>query len=150
VPGTSSEPPPRRTRTRRAGPATSRSVPDPVRVTNVYATPWHLADGTTSELPGYLPLSRFEQYYRRSADQLPAALHRDTLDPAPLRFQRWQHAAQLTAAEMWVVLPDGRLQCWFNQAAQLHGVSVEYIDEADRRKLDDFMDHGLSDAGFDF
>ena len=69
-----------------------------------------MADGTSGELADYLRLWRFAQYYRRSADQLPAVLHHDTLDPATLRFSRWQHAAQLTTAEMWVFrLPSGQI-----------------------------------------
>jgi hypothetical protein len=110
VPGTSSEPSPRRSRARRAAPTASHPVPEPVRVTSIYATPWHLVDGTANGLTDYLQLWRFEPYYRRSADQLPAVLHRDTLDPATLTFRRWQHAAKLTSAEIWVFrLPSGQI-----------------------------------------
>ena len=50
----------------------------------MYATPWHLADGTAGgDLPDYLQLWRFEQYYRLSADQLPRSLMpRDRSMPA--------------------------------------------------------------------
>jgi hypothetical protein len=53
-------------------------------------------------------------------------------------------------SEARVVLPGGDLQCWFSKPSQLHGVSIEYIDEADRGKLDAFMNHGPSEVGFDF
>jgi hypothetical protein len=49
----------------------------------MYATPWHLADGTASgDLPSYLRLWRFERYYRLSGDQLPRVLSRETWMPA--------------------------------------------------------------------
>jgi hypothetical protein len=61
-------------------------------------------------LGGHLKLWRFEQYYRLSADQLPAVLHRETLDPGTLRFQRWQHAGRLTGAQIWLFrLPSGQI-----------------------------------------
>jgi hypothetical protein len=84
---------------------------DPLRVLSIYATPWHLADGTPGgDLADYLRLWRFEQYYRLSADQLPAVLHRETLDPGTLRFQRWPHAGGLTGAQMWLLrLPSGQI-----------------------------------------
>jgi len=77
----------------------------------MYATPWHLTDSTAaSNLPDHLPLWRFEQYYRLSADQLPAVLHREALDASTLSFQRWHHAAQVTGAELWLFrLPSGQI-----------------------------------------
>lgn len=49
-----------------------------IRVTNIYVTPWHLADSANDgELPDYLRLWRFERYYRLSADQLPKVLYRE-------------------------------------------------------------------------
>ena len=54
------------------GATTEPSVRQKVRVTNLYATPWHLADGAVGhELPGFLDLGRLEHYYQLSADQLP-------------------------------------------------------------------------------
>ena len=53
---------------------------------------------------------RFEQYYRLSADQLPAVLHQEALDAGTLRFTRWQHAAALTGARVWLfALPSGQI-----------------------------------------
>jgi len=77
----------------------------------MYATPWHLADGTASaDLPDYLQLWRFEQYYRLSTDQLPRVLCREALDASALTFQRWQHAGQVTGARIWLFrLPSGQI-----------------------------------------
>ena len=82
-----------------------------VRVTNMYATPWRLADGAAQgELPHYLRLWRFERYYRLSADQLPGVLCREALDVSALRFPRWQHAATVTGARIWLFrLPSGQI-----------------------------------------
>ena len=111
MPGTSSERQPRRRQVRPAGLTPSRGVPEKIRITCIYATSWHLPDGAPAgDLGGHLKLWRFEQYYRLSADQLPAVLHRETLDPATLRFERWQHAAQLTGAQIWLFrLPSGQV-----------------------------------------
>ncbi|HUY46042.1 MAG TPA: hypothetical protein VMV92_09995 [Streptosporangiaceae bacterium] len=80
-------------------------------MTNMYATPWRLADRTASgELPHYLRLWRFEQYYRLSADQLPGVLCRAVLDASALTFRRWQHAGTVTGARMWLFrLPSGQI-----------------------------------------
>ena len=109
MPGTSSEP--RHRPARRATPAARRRVPETIRVTSIYATPWHLPGAPgNGELPGHLPLWRFEQYYRLSADQLPAVLHQEALDASTLRFARWQHAAALTGARVWLfALPSGQI-----------------------------------------
>lgn len=109
MPGTSSEP--RHRPPRRATPAARRRVPGTIRVTSIYATPWHLPGAADNgELPGHLPLWRFEQYYRLSADQLPAVLHQEGLDASTLRFARWQHAAALTGARVWLfALPSGQV-----------------------------------------
>ena len=111
MPGTSSERQPRRRQVRPAGLTPSRGVPEKIRITCIYATSWHLPDGVSvGDLGGHLKLWRFEQYYRLSADQLPAVLHRETLDLATLRFERWQHAAQLTGAQIWLFrLPSGQV-----------------------------------------
>jgi hypothetical protein len=80
-------------------------------VTSIYATPWYLASGTTNgDLPDHLRLWRFERYYRLSADQLPAVLHQEALEPSTLRFERWQHAGTLTGARAWLfALPSGQI-----------------------------------------
>jgi hypothetical protein len=77
----------------------------------MYATSWHMADGTTrGDLPAYLKLWRFEQYYRLSADQLPEVLCRESLDVTALRFRRWQHAGRVTGARIWLFrLPSGQI-----------------------------------------
>ena len=47
------------------GATTEPSVRQKVRVTNLYATPWHLADGAVGhELPGFLDLGRLAQVPR--------------------------------------------------------------------------------------
>ncbi len=110
MPGTSSDQPPRRP-TQRSGPAARRNVQEKIRVTSIYATPWHLR-GTAGngDLPGHLRLWRFERYYRLSADQLPAVLHQEALDAGTLRFARWQHAGTLTGARAWLfALPSGQV-----------------------------------------
>lgn len=118
MPGTSSEPAPVFQYERE--PAPEPGVPEPIRVTNVYATSWHADDSTTTELTSCLHLWRFERYYQLSADQLPAVLHRDTLDPATLTFGRWRHAGQLTGAELWVFrLPSGQIAVALSLAAQV-------------------------------
>jgi hypothetical protein len=89
VPGTSSDQP-ARSAAQPAGPAAGSAVSRRIRITNLYATPWHLADGAASgDLPGYLRLWRFERYYRLSGDQLPSVLSREALDTSSLSFQRW-------------------------------------------------------------
>jgi hypothetical protein len=87
------------------------SVRQGIRITNVYATPWHLTDTTAcGELPDYLRLWRFERYYRLSADQLPKVLHREALDPGTLGFNRWQPAGRVTGAWIWLFcLPSGHI-----------------------------------------
>jgi len=78
----------------------------------VYATPWHTADGGSGgDLPDYLRLRHYEQYYRLSAGQLPHVLIREALDVSALRFRRWQqHAALVTGARLWLFcLPSGQI-----------------------------------------
>jgi hypothetical protein len=110
VPGTSSDQP-ASSATQPTGPAAAPAVPRRIRITNLYATPWHLADGDSAgDLPDYLRLWRFERYYRLSGDQLPRVLFREALDPGTLRFQRWQHAGTVTGARIWLFrLPSGQL-----------------------------------------
>ena len=77
----------------------------------MYATPWHVTDRAgQGELPDYLWLSRFERYYRLSADQLPHVLSREVLDTTALTFRRWQHAGTVTGARLWLFcLPSGQI-----------------------------------------
>jgi len=91
--------------------ATGPSVRQKVQVTNLYATPWHLADGAGGrELPGFLRLGRLEHYYHLSADQLPRVLHRETLDAGTVTFRRWQPVDAATGAWAWLFqLPSGQL-----------------------------------------
>ena len=110
MPGTSSDQPHHTP----GGPTAEPDAPTAqrrIRVTNIYATPWHLADSThDGELPDYLRLWRFERYYRLSADQLPKVLHRETLDATTLSFQRWQLAGKVTGARIWLFrLPSGQI-----------------------------------------
>jgi hypothetical protein len=94
----------------------------------MYATPWHLEDGSASgELPDYLNLWRFGPYYRLSADQLPRVLGRESLDVSALRFQRWQHAGWVAGARVWLFrLPSGQIV-----AALSLDVHCELIDTID-------------------
>ncbi len=86
-------------------PGTSTGPPDPrkIRISNVYATPWHAQDGTAGrDLPDHLALGRLERYYRLSADQLPRVLHRENLDASTLTFKRCPHAPGVTGARIWL------------------------------------------------
>ena len=87
------------------------SVRQKVRVTNLYATPWHLADGTGGhELPRFLDLGRLEHHYRLSADQLPRVLCRETLDAGAVTFQRWHPVDAVAGGWAWFFqLPSGQL-----------------------------------------
>ena len=86
------------------------TAPRRVRVTNIYATPWHVDSTTGSELPDFLRLWRFERYYRLSADQLPRVLHRERVNASALGFHRWQFAEQVTSATIWLFrLPSGQI-----------------------------------------
>ncbi len=91
--------------------AKAETVHQKTRVTNLYATPWHLtSDARAGEIPDYLQLWRFESYYRLSASQFPRVLSREVLDPCTLKFQRWQRAECLTAARVWLFcLPSGQI-----------------------------------------
>jgi len=87
------------------------SVRQKVRVTNLYATPWHLADSTGGhELPRFLDLGRLEHHYRLSADQLPRVLYRETLAAGAVIFQRWQPVDAVAGGWAWFFqLPSGQL-----------------------------------------
>jgi hypothetical protein len=127
VPGTSSDQP-RRSPGQQAGPAAGHTVPASIRVTSVYATPWHLTNPPAlADLPSHLQLWRFEQYYRLSAEQLPAVLRREALDAGTLLFQRWQHAGHLTGMRIWLFrLPSGQIA-----AALSLDVQIELLDTID-------------------
>ena len=126
MPGTSSEP--RHRPARRATPAARRRVPGTIRIASIYATPWHLPGAADNgDLPGHLPLWRFERYYRLSADQLPAVLHQEMLDASTLRFARWQHAETLTSARAWLfTLPSGQVVAAFSLEVRCE--LIELID----------------------
>ena len=91
--------------------AAGPSVRQKVRITNLYATPWHLADGTGGhELPRFLDLGRLEHHYRLSADQLPRVLCRETLDAGAVTFQRWHPVDAVAGGWAWFFqLPSGQL-----------------------------------------
>ena len=110
MPGISSDQP-RRAPGQGAGDEAGSSVAGRVRVTNMYATPWRLADSKADgDLGQYLRLWRFEQYYQLSADQLPRVLRREVLDAGALTFRRWQHAGTVTGARIWLFrLPSGQV-----------------------------------------
>ena len=124
MPGTSSEP--RRRSTRRSTPTTRRRVQGKIRITSIYATPWHLHSAARNgDLPGHLRLWRFEHYYRLSADQLPAVLHQEALDASTLRFARWQHPGTLTGARAWLfAMPSGQVVAAFSLDVQCEPIEV--------------------------
>ena len=131
VPGTSSDQPRDQPAAAPAGEAVDQagsSVRQRVRVTNMYATSWHLADSAASgDLHHYLRLWRFEQYYRLSADQLPAVLCRESLDVTALTFRRWRHAGTVAGARIWLFrLPSGQIVAALSLDAQ-----CELIDTID-------------------
>lgn len=99
-----------------------------MRISNIYATPWHLTDTTAGgALHHYLRLWRFEQYYRLSADQLPSVLCREALDVSALTFRRWQLAVTVTGARIWLFcLPSGQIVASLSLDAQ-----VELLDTID-------------------
>jgi len=99
-----------------------------VRVSNMYATPWHLADShAVGDLQHYLRLWRFEQYYRLSADQLPSVLYREAVDISALQFRRWADAATVIGARIWLFrLPSGQIVASLSLDAQ-----VELLDTID-------------------
>lgn len=91
--------------------AAAEAVHQKTRITNLYATPWHLTGGATAgEIPSYLRLWRFESHYRLSASQFPRVLSREVLDPCTLKFQRWRQAECLAGARVWLFcLPSGQI-----------------------------------------
>jgi hypothetical protein len=61
-------------------------------------------------LPSHLKLWRLKRNYQLSADQLPRVLHRAVLDPGQFGFNRWQDAATVTGARIWLFdLPSGQI-----------------------------------------
>jgi len=110
VPGTPTDPA-RPGPARPAAPTAGQSGSRRIRITNLYATPWHSAAGADrGDLPGYLNLGRLERYYLLSADQLPRVLQREELDCATLTFRRWPHHGRVTGARLWLFrLPSGQV-----------------------------------------
>lgn len=82
-----------------------------LRVTNVYATSWVLSGDTGSrDLSEDLPLWRYGQYYKTSADQFPRVLHRVEVAPGALSFKRWKSPESMTGGELWLfVMPSSQL-----------------------------------------
>lgn len=99
-----------------------------IRITNIHATPWHLTNTTMDgDLPDYLPLWRFEPYYKLSADQLPRVLCREELEPSTLSFQRWKHPGRVTGAQIWLFrLPSAQVVAALT--LDLEGELIETID----------------------
>lgn len=59
-----------------------------------------------------------------------------------------QLAARGIPHESRVVMPDGRALSWFNDPSQLFGVRMEFVDDADRPTLEQFMRTGAYDGEF--
>ncbi|MFJ2031681.1 hypothetical protein [Streptosporangium sp. NPDC087985] len=77
---------------------------DCLRLTNIYATPWHLPEETDTALPGeHLRLGRLEEYFTGSAAQLPKVVHRIVLDHEKIAFRRWRRPRLLTSARLWLL-----------------------------------------------
>lgn len=94
-----------------AGPANRPSAERTIRVTNLYATPWHAADGVPGDgLPAFLKFGRLERYYQLSADQLPRVLHREDLDITAVKFGRCEQSDRVSGARLWLFrLPSGQI-----------------------------------------
>ena len=61
--------------------------------------------------------------------------------------QRMQElSAQGMAVEAQVCLADGSVLTWFNDPRHLHGVRVEFVDDADRPTYEQFMKTGEFDG----
>ncbi|MEZ0071665.1 hypothetical protein [Planotetraspora sp. GP83] len=84
---------------------------DCVRLTNIYATPWHLPQDKDLALPGeHLRLGRLEEYFTSSAEQLPKVIDRIVLDHEQITFRRWDHTRSLTGARLWLLaVPSGQI-----------------------------------------
>ena len=67
--------------------------------------------------------------------------------PAQVMQQRMQElSAQGMAVEAQVRLADGSVLTWFNDPRHLHGVRVEFVDDADRPTYEQFMKTGEFDG----
>lgn len=84
-----------------------------VRLTNIYATPWHLPIDHRDHLAEpseHLRLGRLKDYFVGSAAQLPRVLHRTDLPAGELGFQRWEHAELVNGARLWLfATPSGQI-----------------------------------------
>ncbi|WP_433497273.1 hypothetical protein ACQP1K_20225 [Sphaerimonospora sp. CA-214678] len=89
---------------------------DCVRLTNIYATPWHVGEENDLALPSdHLRLGRLEEYFSGSADQLPKVIHRFGLDHEQIIFRRWDHLRLLTGARLWLLaVPSGQVVAVFS------------------------------------
>jgi hypothetical protein len=106
-------------------PAAQQSPERMIRLTNLYATPWHAADGTSGDgLPAFLEFGRLERYYQLSADQLPRVLHREDLDITAVKFGRCQQVGRVSGVRLWLFrLPSGQIV-----AALSVDIRCEFID----------------------
>lgn len=84
---------------------------DGIRVTNVYATTWFLADPLPcSDLADELDLWRYARYYEMSAEQFPRVLYREEVSPDSLRFRRWQFPQTVQRVKAWLfAMPSGQV-----------------------------------------
>ncbi|WP_378622694.1 hypothetical protein [Nonomuraea guangzhouensis] len=70
-----------------------------VRLTNIFATPWHVTDGAEAAPSGDRPrLGRPETYFTSSAT--PRVLHRMALDQGKIEFADWDRP--LAGARLWL------------------------------------------------
>ncbi|NUW45770.1 hypothetical protein [Nonomuraea rhodomycinica] len=82
---------------------------DCVRLSNVYATPWQLAEDADQTLPGeYLRLGRLAEYFNGSAAQLPKVIQRIDLDHDRIAFRRWDRLRLVTGARLWLLVVPSR------------------------------------------
>jgi hypothetical protein len=77
----------------------------------VYATSWFLPGGPPDgDLTDALPLWRYGQYYKISADQFPRVLKRETVEPEAFSFNRWKLRESVTGGDLWLfVMPSGQV-----------------------------------------
>jgi hypothetical protein len=78
---------------------------------NVYATSWYLPGGAPDgDLAEDLPLWRYGQYYKISADQFPRIIAREAIESGALSFRRWKQAGSVTGGQVWLfAMPSGQV-----------------------------------------
>lgn len=105
-------------------PPTERST---IRVTTVYGTSWAPMESLDGAAPmgEYLRLGRLEDMYRDGADQLPAAVRREEIDPGTLDLKRW--SAPVEAAWVWLfTLPSGQVVAALS--IDFRGAPIDAVD----------------------